>query len=130
MNIAKKAGIGLLLTAVALSLGLTASVAWAQPRTLSAGIGVEGREAHPEYALKLVFASQQGPYVADVDVEIYDNQGNKVVSTHSDGPWLFVALEPGDYRVRAMLPDGKATGADFSVGMDGQTTVNLSWPMS
>ncbi len=128
MNIAKKAGIGLVLTAVALSLGL-ASVAWAQPRTLSAGIGMEGREPHPEYSLKLIFASQKGPYVADVDVEIYDNQGNKVVSTHSDGPWLFVALEPGDYRVRALLPSGEATGAEFSVSAGVQSTVNLSWPV-
>ena len=51
------------------------------------------------FNLKLVFATQGGSYLADVNVRIDDTRGNKLLDTVSDGPWLLVRMAPGRYRM-------------------------------
>jgi len=94
---------------------------------LSTGLGKTKREIHPEYPLKLEFSLRTGPYVADVDVDIFQD-GRKVKSIHSPGPWLYVDLEPGSYAVTATLEDGRKQGAQFTITEDKQQQVILSWP--
>lgn len=54
--------------------------------------------------------------VADVDVNLYDAGGSVVLetlSTAADGRVLFVDLDPGDYDVEIVLPDGfEMAGSD------------------
>jgi hypothetical protein len=94
---------------------------------LSAGVGETGRAAHPEYSVKLVFAQLKGPYMAQVQVQVTDAQGGTVVDMVSEGPWLFLDLAPGDYRVRATSKAGVARSAAFTVSGDGQETVYVTW---
>lgn len=94
---------------------------------LSTGIGLDNREAHPDYPLKLVFAANDGPYLAAIDVEVYDSAGDQVLKTHSQGPWLFVDLPAGEYRVKAMRQNGDVSSAMVNVPGDGQATATLTW---
>lgn len=70
----------------------------------SGGFGVDGREhlmktVASDYNLKLEFALEEGNYVGDVNVEIMDQNGNKVMGAMSKGPWFFTRLDPGKYTV-------------------------------
>lgn len=94
---------------------------------LSTGFGKTRREMHPEYALMLQFSLRTGAYIADVDVDLFEN-GKEIKSIESAGPWLFVNLEPGSYSVVATLDDGRKQGAQFTITPDQQTKVILSWP--
>ena len=61
-----------LVLALALA-GLAQPMGAAPPMT--AGVGQAGRTPHPEYSVKLVFALLQGPYMAQVQVQVTDAQG-------------------------------------------------------
>lgn len=122
----------LLLTAIIagglmFALAPTVPAAIMQDQTLSAGIGKEGRQPHPDYPLKLVFAAHTGAYLAGIDVTIYDSAGKTVVQTSSEGPWLFVKLEPGDYKVVAKRKNGDTVTSMVSVPSSGQNQVTLMW---
>jgi hypothetical protein len=72
-------------------------------RYLTGGVGLEERsrlEAMAEDCnLKLVFALASGNYLANVAVEIEDSRGKKLIAQGSNGPWFFVKLPEGEYRV-------------------------------
>ena len=116
------------LTAVLLSLFMLPSFA-AEIPVLSAGIGEEDRQAHDEYSLKLVFFETGGPYVANVRVRIYDQDGGQLLDYLSPAPWLFVGLEAGSYSVRAERENGDAQGASFTLDGEGQRRLSLRFPV-
>jgi hypothetical protein len=62
-----------------------------------------------EYDLKLVFAVKEGAYLSDIIVEIRDNQGELLVNAVSKGPWFFVELDPGVYKISATYADVRQT---------------------
>jgi hypothetical protein len=72
---------------------------------LSGGVGSDERAALEErgkaFAVKLVFAEQRGPFVANVHVAIDDGKGTEIVSLASVGPWFYIHLPPGRYNVKA-----------------------------
>lgn len=74
-------------------------------RYVSGGVGVSSRDTlqqmADDYNLKLVFAVQQGNYLADVPVVIRDRQGNIMLDVVAQGPWLFVDMPAGNYIVTA-----------------------------
>lgn len=75
-------------------------------RYVAGGIGTEGREAmaamRRDFNLALTFAVlRTGNYVADVDVELRDARGKRVLAARADGPWLYAKLPAGIYQVRA-----------------------------
>jgi hypothetical protein len=119
-----------LLTFLILSIlwltGLTPNTA-AGKDYLSTGFGINEREPHPEYSLMLEFTIHTGKYLAAVEVDIYQD-GIKIKSIHSPGPWLFIDLLPGNYSVVAQLEDGRRQGAQFRISKDMQKRVILSWP--
>lgn len=54
------------------------------------------------YDLMLIFATRDGAYLADVNVELRDAAGNSVLQTRCDSPMLLVDLpRGGNYRVVA-----------------------------
>jgi hypothetical protein len=84
-----------------------------QPRSeggvtyISGGVGEDEREALAatanEYDLKIVFADTgSGAYLADVRVSIVNMKGKKILEAVSDGPWFFVNLPTGRYKITAM----------------------------
>jgi hypothetical protein len=73
---------------------------------LCGGIGqTEARYMHQQarhYDLKLTFASQTGAYLADVDVDIRNAQGESVLQVKCDAPIMLVDFpRSGAYRVHA-----------------------------
>lgn len=100
-------------------------------RYFSAGVGIEERNAdYPPFALKLMFTAGGRPYVAGVAVRIEnvkDGQTLEVPREHVNGPWLFVDLPPGTYRIRATLGEQSEalTGIRLESGMT--NTVHLRW---
>lgn len=70
------------------------------------GIGAEEAEHMKEqargYDLMLTFAARDGAYLADVDVEISNAQGESLLRTRCDAPIMLVDLpERGRYRLQA-----------------------------
>lgn len=95
--------------------------------SLSSGVGKDERVARADYSLLLTFAEAKGPYIAQVKVEIRAAAGKTVLQAESEGPWLFVNLPPGDYKVVATRANGAKTSATFTIGGGKQHTVRLSW---
>jgi hypothetical protein len=55
----------------------------------------------PRYSLRLMLTSGKGNYLADVDVKIATVDGKPVLDTRTDGPFLYVMLPAGRYRIVA-----------------------------
>ena len=96
-------------------------------KTMSSGVGKEGRKPQAGYSVRLEFAQLAGPYLANVKVVVSDAGGKAVVDTTSEGPWLFADLKPGQYRVVATAQDGAKQGAVFTVDGGGQQLIRLAW---
>ncbi|MBI4082049.1 MAG: hypothetical protein HY423_05505 [Candidatus Lambdaproteobacteria bacterium] len=114
---------------VALAAPAYAAAQAADPavRVLSTGIGLDERKPHPEYSLKLTFAERAGPYVAGIEVVILRQDGREVVRTASPGPWLFVNLPAGTYRVMAVRANGVKAGAAFTITAGKQLLLPITW---
>ena len=72
---------------------------------MTGGIGSGEREVMEMwgagYGLKLIFAESSGHFLSSVRVVIQNQTENEILNVLSNGPWLYVALVPGRYRVRA-----------------------------
>jgi hypothetical protein len=95
--------------------------------SLSTGVGVQERFAHPDYSLLMMFAEAKGPYLANIEVEIKNAKGQVVFADPAAGPWLFAKLPPGEYSVVATRPNGRESGAVFFIDNARQETVRLTW---
>jgi hypothetical protein len=62
------------------------------------------RQARPKFPLAVEFvrkAAEHDTYIMDVDVEVTDPQGRRVLAVRTDGPYLLAKLPGGQYSVRA-----------------------------
>jgi len=88
------------------------------------------KEAKSRYPLALTFAAtdEDGstPYVAEVQLEITDEQGKSVLSLPSVGPFLLADLKPGTYTVRATY-EGKAQTQQMKVAGPGSADARIAW---
>ncbi|OZI76005.1 MULTISPECIES: carboxypeptidase-like regulatory domain-containing protein [Bordetella] len=127
------------------SLALAAGVAAAQTSSalpavqqqgsvqyITGGVGIDESEAikaaSNRYPLALTFASREGgAYLASVQVTITDAQGNTVLDTATDGPYLLVKLPAGRYKVSARFNDKEQTR---QVSVSGHGTVRQSFTWS
>ena len=112
---------------IALTLVFAPLAAQAGKPPLSAGIGLEDRSAHPDYPLKLVFALRSGAYLADVSVQLFDSAGKLVTEAQSRGPWLFLDVPAGEYKVLATSKAHASASARVNVTGSEQIVVNLTW---
>ena len=77
--------------------------------------------------LSLVFAKAQGGnYVADVDVQVIDQSGKKVLALKSSDPLLYARLPAGSYKVTATAA-GKTIERNVVVPATGQRAETLLW---
>ena len=98
---------------------------------VSGGNGLEQRQALDEvagdYNLKLVFAEQNsGAYLADVKLLIMNMKGQKILEAVSDGPWFFVKLAPGRYKITAEA-EGQSQVQQTKVGGGRLTQLHFYW---
>ena len=96
-------------------------------KTMSTGAGSDTRIAYPDYSLKLVFAQRAGPYLAGIDVTIFDESGKKVVDARSEGPWFLADLPPGTYRVVAQREGGPKAAATVTITAGRQQRAFITW---
>lgn len=99
---------------------------------ISGGIGEDERTALTAaaagYNLKLVFADRSGGhFLSDVKVGIRNAKGEPVLDAVSDGPWFFVKLPPGSYRVSAAAED-KSLTRGVTVGKGKAKTLQFAMP--
>ena len=104
---------------------------------VSGGIGFEEREQlnaiGKNYNLKLVFAGKDGKWVSDINVEISDSSGKKVLNAASEGPWFFSKLPPGKYTVTVTMMEKmrKEMKKRVNIGkVQKQTTLYFHWDES
>lgn len=100
-------------------------------RTLSTGASRDARGAHKDFSLKLVFAERGGALAGDVQVWVFDAKGTEVFTTHSTGPWLFIALPEGDYRIVAGRKNrrrkGRQAAAEITLSSGRQKQIFLTF---
>jgi hypothetical protein len=98
---------------LALSLWALPAAHAAQPYTgITGGVGAESRAAmmsrYEDFNLHLAFANPGGQFLADVRVIIRDHKGSVVYDGPSTGPYLFIEVPPGTYRITAQQGDARA----------------------
>ena len=97
---------------------------------LSGGVGIGEREhlreMYKNYDLKLMFAMQDGDYLANVGVVVENAKGEKVLDVNSPGPWFYTKLEPGMYTVKATA-QGNTVQEAVHVSPTGMTSVIMYW---
>ena len=130
--------------AMAFSIGLLLSAA-AQAQTtalepqrqngvtwVSGGVGQQEleqiRQMQDLYNLRLLFAMQgTGEFLAGIPVTIADAHGATLVSTNSEGPYLFAKLRPGRYKITAEH-EGRVLTKNISVPASGAASQSFYWP--
>ncbi|NBX02941.1 MAG: carboxypeptidase regulatory-like domain-containing protein [Alphaproteobacteria bacterium] len=82
------------------------------------------KETNGDYNLHLLISGVGGEYVGDVTVRIYSGS-TPVVAVADAGPYLYVALKPGNYNVVA-TSGGKDQKFKVSVPAKGSLKKNIS----
>jgi hypothetical protein len=120
-------------SAVAATANLPKVQQYAGTPYISGGVSIDERKALLQMSrddnLQLIFAAQNGEYLSDVHVAITKSNGQQVLSTMAQGPWLFTKLPAGTYRVTAGAK-GRSLHHVVHVSRRGQTRVLLSWDNS
>jgi hypothetical protein len=98
---------------------------------VSGGVGEREREVLGEigkdYALKLIFSNEKGEYLSDVKVKMYDDKGKPIVETVSDGPWVFVDLPSGNYRLETSFKTEQKRISTIDIGKDTQKVISVQF---
>lgn len=101
-------------------------------RYFSAGVGLDERTAeYPAFALKLVFTAGGKPYLSGVAVVIESGPKGETVSIpaeHVAGPWLFLDLPPGTYRVTGTYGTESRSVKGITIEAGKRRVVHLRWP--
>lgn len=109
-------------------LGATAGAVYGQGvEMLSTGVGKDERVPHADYSVLIVFAEKTGPLLADLKVTVKDETGKAVVETVSEGPWLFLKLPAGTYKVQATRTNGQLRSGTVAAPASGQARLVLAW---
>lgn len=103
---------------------------------VTGGIGADESDAlraqAHRYSLRILFAAREGNYLSDVDVTISTRGGERMLNVHTEGPFLYVNLPPGAYRVDAHAGSGSETrpvtivphrGRDLLIRLDAPTSL-------
>lgn len=85
----------------------------AEARWLSGGVGDEAldamRQAAAAYNVHITFSTRDGAYLADIPFTVTRQGGDTVYFGVSEGPLLYLRLEPGSYRITAELDGVRQT---------------------
>jgi hypothetical protein len=96
---------------------------------ISGGIAedLEGmKKVAKTYPLRMVF-SEEGAYIAEVTVGIYDSYGALVFYNQKSGPYLYVKLPDGEYSIVA-IAEGVKRSQKVSLDSTKSKKVFFSWP--
>jgi hypothetical protein len=100
---------------------------------LTGGIGSSEREVmenwDAKYDLKLIFAESSGYFLSDVSVVIQDRTAKEILNVPTNGPWLYVELSPGTYRVRATFDGVTQEIAKLRIPKHGRVVRCMHWDL-
>jgi hypothetical protein len=82
------------------------------------------RRDETRWPLSLGFFGATGDYLADVHVRIVNADGQQVLHSESQGPYMLIKLAPGAYTVHATY-DGKKEVRKVVVEGNGHATTNF-----
>lgn len=87
------------------------------------------KQIAPDYELMLTFAASNGAYLADIDVAIANDSGEKLVATRCNGPIMLVDVpQAGTYRITAETEGHKVVRtARVKDGQKGKR-LSVTWP--
>ncbi|GLS03207.1 hypothetical protein GCM10007860_03500 [Chitiniphilus shinanonensis] len=115
---------------LALSAPLFAADATAQPNFVTGGVGDEElaslNAVKPQYNVRLLLTQKDGAYVAGVPVTVVDRKGTTILESESKGPYFFVQLPDGNYRISATY-EGKTLARTVSVKGNAARNVHFAW---
>ncbi len=98
---------------------------------VSGGVGEAEREFLNEigkdYALKLIFSNEKGEYLSDVKVKMYDEKGKQLLETVSDGPWVFIDLPSGNYRLETSFKAEQKRVSPIDIGKETQRVISVQF---
>ena len=72
----------------------------------------------------------RGAFISDVKVVIDDRHGKELVNLTTAGPWLFINLPTGNYRVKATFADHTEEIDDMHVSQGRLAARLLHWDLS
>jgi len=100
-------------------------------RFMTGGVGLEERrqmlQLAPGYDLKLSFADRRGHYLSDVKVMVNDEHDKQILSTTTAGPWLYIAVPPGKYDVKASFGNRTEEIKDLEIAQGRLVSRLLHW---
>jgi hypothetical protein len=88
------------------------------------------RQARASYPLGIEIYQKSGAkseFTADVQVQVIDKSGQVVLDAPTEGPYMWVKLPPGQYRIDATLNDRKVSRS-VRVGATDPTSAVLVFP--
>ena len=98
----------------------------------SAGLGKEERGlTYPSFPLKLIFVQGERAFLASVSVHIAKEDGTTLLSIPGeevDGPWLFVNIPEGTYKVSGIDSKGTRVEKIISIQTDKPVVAHFRWP--
>lgn len=80
-----------------------------------------------QFPVMLVFAWNEGSYLADVNVHVVSSKGATVLSLTNLGPLVLIDLPKGDYTISAER-NGKSQSRRVNVGANTRTKAVFHWP--
>ena len=100
---------------------------------LSGGISTDERERMEEmgksYNVKLTFAEKKGAFVAGVRLVIEGEKGAEIVNVMTDGPWFYIQLPAGVYKLQATFEGEKKEVRRLTVSKNKRIQQGLIWDL-
>ncbi len=98
---------------------------------LSGGVGLSEREILKEmgrfYSLKLIFSNKKGEYLSNVNVEVFDHMNKNILTTVTNGPWLYIDLPSGTYHLEASVRGDRKRISGISVPQRDSKVISVLW---
>ena len=101
-------------------------------RYFAAGVGRLERDAtYPRFPVNLVFSGPDGAYLSFIAATVWAQDGTQVwqiPASHVKGPWVFLDLKDGKYRIDAVKDTDIKSRARIEVTTGQQQTIFFTWP--
>jgi hypothetical protein len=86
---------------------------------------IKGRAG--QFPVMLVFAWAEGSYLSDVNVQVVNGKGDRLLSLNNLGPLVLIDLPKGDYMINVER-NGKPQSRRVSVASNTRTKAVFHWP--
>jgi hypothetical protein len=100
---------------------------------ISGGVSQTEREILKErgkgYTLKLIFSSKKGEYFSNVIVKVFDQKNRNILLTVSNGPWIFIDLPNGIYKIEASFRAYRKRISQIKIERGKQKVFHLRWQL-